>query len=119
MLTKEIKRLTFYNNASLRSCISKINNTIINNTKDLRDLILTYNLLEYSDNYCITSGSLWKYYRDQVYDEANEHIPVDNYGIKNNKATTSKSFKYRTKIIGSTPADGNICRRCCSVKIFE
>ena len=24
-----------------------------------------YNLLEYSDNYAETSGSLWQYYRDE------------------------------------------------------
>ena len=27
-----------------------------------------YNLLEYSDNYSMTSGSLWKYYRDKTND---------------------------------------------------
>ena len=27
--------------------------------------MLTYNLIEYSDNYSKTSGSLWQYYRDE------------------------------------------------------
>ena len=31
------------------------------------------NLLEYSDNYSITSGSLRRYYRDEVNDDANEN----------------------------------------------
>ena len=31
------------------------------------------NLLEYSDNYSITSRSLWNYYRDEVNDDANEN----------------------------------------------
>ena len=32
-----------------------------------------YNLLEYSDNYYMTSGSLCNYYRDEVNDSANEN----------------------------------------------
>ena len=41
-----------------------------------------YNLIEYSDNYAKTSGSLWQYYRDE---------PDDNL-------TVSESFKYKIKI---------------------
>ena len=50
-----------------------------------------YNLIEYSDNYSKTSGSLWQYYRD---------YPNDNI-------TQSESFKYKFKITGKTPAAGN------------
>ena len=46
------KMLTFNNNAPFRSCISKINNTFIDNTEDPRLQ------LEYSDNCSMTSGSL-------------------------------------------------------------
>ena len=31
-----------------------------------------HNLLEYSENYSMTSGSLWNYYRDEVNDSDNE-----------------------------------------------
>ena len=31
--------------------------------------MLMYNLLEYSDNYALTSGSLWNYYRDERNDD--------------------------------------------------
>ena len=65
-----------------------------------------YNLLEYSDNYSMTSGSLWNYHRDQVNDNANENN-AGNYRINKNKIITSKSFKYKTKIIGSTSNDMN------------
>ena len=34
-------------------------------------------LLEYSDNYSKTSGSLWNYYRDEVNDDANENTNAD------------------------------------------
>ena len=48
-----------------------------------------YNLIEYSNSK--SSGSLWKYYRDK---------PNDNI-------TESKTFKYKSKITGKTPAAGN------------
>ena len=60
-----------------------------------------YNLLEYSDNYSTTSGSLWNYYRDEVNNETNENIDAGNYRKNNSKTMRSKSFEYMTKIIGS------------------
>ena len=35
-----------------------------------------YNLLEYNDNYSMTSGSLHSYYREEVNDTANEIILI-------------------------------------------
>ena len=64
-----------------------------------------HNLVEYNDNYSMT-GSFWNYYRDEVNDDANENN-ADNYRTNNNKAVTSKSFKYKTKIIESIPDDNN------------
>ena len=46
------------NNASFRSCIWKINKIFIDNAKDLDNVMSIYNLLEYNDDYCMTSGSL-------------------------------------------------------------
>ena len=51
-----------------------------------------YNLIEYSDNYSKTSGSLWQYYKDDP----------------NNNITRSESFKSKLKITVKTPDDGNI-----------
>ena len=65
-----------------------------------------YNLLEYSDNYSMTTGSLWNYYKNEVNDSANEN--ENNFRINNNKTITSKSFEYKTKLIGSTPNNNNI-----------
>ena len=60
-----------------------------------------YNLLEYSDNFSVTSGSLWNYYRDEVSNYANEFY--DNYNIINsNKTTTGTFFKYKTRTIKNT-----------------
>ena len=41
--------------------LSKINNTFIDNAEDLDIVIPMYNLLEYSDNYFMMSGSLQNY----------------------------------------------------------
>ena len=45
------KKLAFKNNAPFITCISKINNTCINNTEDLDTVMPMYNLLEHSRNY--------------------------------------------------------------------
>ena len=50
-----------------------------------------YNLIEYSDNYAKTSTSLSQYYKDD---------PNDNMA-------DSESFKYKVKITGKTPDNGN------------
>ena len=54
ILKKRNKKLAFKNNTPFRSCISKINNTFIDNAEDLDIVMLTYDLLEYSDNYSMT-----------------------------------------------------------------
>ena len=47
------------------NCISEINNTQINNAKDLDAVMLKYNLIEYGDNYSKAPRSLWQQYRDE------------------------------------------------------
>ena len=64
------------------------------------------NLLEYSDNYSVTSGSLWNYYRHEINDDKNENDANENM-INIIKITTSKSFKYKAKMIGSIPNNVN------------
>ena len=60
-----------------------------------------YHLLEYSENYSMTSRSLWNYYRDEINDSAIES--AYNNRINNNKAITSKSFEYKAKLTRSKP----------------
>ena len=45
------KKLPFKNNAPFISCISKINNTLIDNAEDLDVVMPMYNLLQYNKNY--------------------------------------------------------------------
>ena len=87
------KGLVFKNCAPVINYISEINNTQIDNAKDIDIVLPMYNLIEYSDNYAKTTGSLWQYFRDD---------PVDDDDIEN-----SKSFKSKTKIKGKTPNDDN------------
>ena len=42
------------------------------------------NLLEYSDNYFMTSKSLWNFCRDEVIEDATENNEFGNYRINNN-----------------------------------
>ena len=53
-----------------------------------------YNLIEYSDNYSDTSGSLWQFKRDEI--EGDVDLTADN----------SLSFKHKSSFIGNTDADG-------------
>ena len=85
------KAVTFKNCAPFTKCISRINNTDIDNAHDIDTVMPMYNLIEYSDNYSKTSGRLWQYYKDDP----------------NDSLTDSESFKSKVKITGNTPAAGN------------
>ena len=85
------KGAAFKNCAPFTNWITEINNIQVDNAKDIDIVMPMYNLIEYSDNYAKTSGSLWQYFRDQ---------PDDNLA-------DSKSFKSKIKITGKTPINDN------------
>ena len=85
------KGVAFKNCAPFNNCISEINNTQVDNPKDIDIVMPMYNLIEYSDNYAKTSGSLWQYFRDEPDDDLED----------------SESFKSKIKITGKTPDDDN------------
>ena len=60
------KKVIFKNCAPFTNCISEINNTQIDSAKDIDVIMSMYNLIEYSDNYSKTSGSLWQYCKDDI-----------------------------------------------------
>ena len=90
-LDERNKGVAFKNCMPFTKCIIRINNTDIDNAQNIDIVMPVYNLIEYSDNYSKTSGSLWQYYKDD---------PNDNI-------TQSESFKSKIKITGKTPAAGN------------
>ena len=85
------KGVTFKNCTPFTKCISRINNTDIDNAHDIDIVMPMYNLIEYSDIYSKTSRSLWQYYKDD---------PNDNLA-------NSESFKSKVKMTGKTPNNGN------------
>ena len=96
------KKALFKNCAPFTDCISKINNTQVDNAKDIDIVMPMYNLIEYSDNYSKTSGSLWQYCKE---------IPaVNNDGniVDFNGANATDSFNFKTKITGQTDNNGRI-----------
>ena len=90
-LDERNKGVIIKNCAPFNNSISEIHNKQIDNAKDIDIVMPMYKLIEYSDNYAKTSGSLWQYYRDD---------PKDIL-------TNSESFKPKIKITGKTPAAGN------------
>ena len=85
------KGVIFKNCAPFINCTSEINNTQVDNAKDIDIAMPMYNLIEYSDNYLKTSGRLWQYYRDEP----------------NNNLADSELFKFKVRITGKTPNNGN------------
>ena len=85
------KGVAFKNCAPFTNCISEINNTQVDNAKDIDIIMPIYNLTKYSDNYAKTTGSLWQYFRDE---------PNDNLAI-------SELFKSKIKITGKSPNKDN------------
>ena len=62
---KRDKGVAFKNCAPFIKCMSEINNAQVDNVKNIDIVMPMYNLIEYSDNYAQTSGSLWQHYRDE------------------------------------------------------
>ena len=86
-----ILSVIFKNCASSIGCINEINNTQIDNAKYIDVVMSMYNLIEYSDNYSKTLGSLWQYCRDDP----------------NDSTTRSESFTCKNKITGKSLAARN------------
>ena len=81
--------------APFTNCKSKVNNTQIDNAKDIDIVMPMYNVMEYSGNYSKTCGSSRHYYRDEPFLNANGDI-TDFSADSNNCAL----FRFKTKIAG-------------------
>ena len=69
------------------SCISKINNALIDNAEDLAIVMPIYSLTEYSENYSRAAGTLSNYYRNETNSGA---VGIINYSIKHSKYSNCK-----------------------------
>ena len=68
--------VAFKNCAPFRTCDVTINDEHIEKAEDLDTVMPMYNLLEYSDNYQNSTGSLYQFKRDEP--------PDDNANVGNN-----------------------------------
>ena len=95
------KKVIFKDCAPFTSCISRINNTQIDDAQYIDVVMPMYNLIEYSYNYSKTSGILFQYCRDVPVVDANGAI-ID---FTEANATTD-SFSLKVKLTGQTDKNG-------------
>ena len=80
----------FKNRARFSPCTTKINDVFVDEANHIYIAMPMYNLIEYSDNYSDTSGSLWQFKRDEVSNN-NADLTFDNF----------QSFKYKAAFVGN------------------
>ena len=95
------KIVIFTNCAPFTNCVSKINNTQIDKAEYIDIVMPMQDLIQYSDNYSKSSGSLWQYCKEipAVNDDGN----IVDY----NGANATDSFNFERKITGQAAAHNN------------
>ena len=89
----------FKNCAPFKKCRTEINETFVDDANFINITMPMHNLIELSNNYSDTSRGLWQFKRDEQ--------PINNNkAFINITAENSSSFKYKSKFIGNTNADG-------------
>ena len=87
--------VAFKNCAPFTRCATHINDEHIETAENLDIIMPNYNLIEHSDNFSDSSGSLWQFKRDES--------AMNNDGNPLNVALdNSTSFKYQLKYQFST-----------------
>ena len=89
------RNVAFKSCSPFEKCRTEINETFVDDAQHINIAMPMYNLIEYSDNYSDTSGSLWGFKRDEL---------VNNADVTNDDNTPS--FKYKASIIGNTENNG-------------
>ena len=86
--------VAFKNCAPFTKCITHINDE--NDDADDLDIVMPmYNLIENSDNYSDTSGSLWQFKRDE--------LPVTSTGNPDNVSTANSTSNINQVSLGHQP----------------
>ena len=100
-------KVAFKNCSPFRKCRTEINETFIDEADFINITMPMYNLIEYSDNYSDTSGSLWNFERDEI---------INNADVTNDD--NAPSFKYKASLIGDTVTDGaNRKKECVKIAV--
>ena len=93
--------VAFKNCAPFTKCVTHINDEHVETAENLDIIMPMYNLIEYSENYVDSSGSLYQFKRD-------ESPMNDNNNPLNVALDNSTFFKYKSSLLGKvTDADGN------------
>ena len=87
-----VAQVAFKNCAPFKNCRTEINDIFIDNADFINITMPMYNLIEYSDNYSDTSGSLWNFKRDEI---------INNADVNNDN-----NSPYKASIIGNTENNG-------------
>ena len=83
--------VAFKNCAPFSTCTTKINDMFIDEANHIFIEMPMHNMIEYSDTYSNTSGSLWQFKRDEITGDS-LNLTIDG----------SKSFKYKAALVGKT-----------------
>ena len=88
-------RLALKNCAPFTKCNLEINDEHVDTAESLDIVMPMYNLIEYSDNYQVSSAILYQYKRDE---------PPEAYPLADLTADTSSSFKNKINLLGNIAA---------------
>ena len=88
-------QVIFKSCAPFKDCRTESNDTFVGYVDFINITMPMCNLIEYSDNYSDTSGSLWQFKRDEI---------INNADVTNDN--NAPSFKYKASIIGNTENKG-------------
>ena len=86
------RKVILKNCTAFTDCISKMNNTQVDNAKHIDIVMPIYRFIKHNNNYSKASGSFWQYCKD---------IPaVNNDGdiVDFNGGNATDSFNFKTKI---------------------
>ena len=104
---------SFKNCAAFSTSKAEINDVFIDEANHIYIAMPMYNLIEYSDNYSDTSGSLRQFESNEVTNN-NADLTADN----------SQSFKHKAALVGKTGDAVNTtnisvknAKNCCSIKV--
>ena len=92
-------KVAFKNCAAFTKSVIHINNEHAGNADNVLFAMPMYNLIEYSDNYLDTSGSLWQFKRDKQ--------NMANGNPANVTTADSSSFKYKSSFFKTLEDDDN------------
>ena len=88
-------KVAFKNCEPFKKISTEIGGTIVDEGDFINITMPMYHLIEYSDIYSDTSGSLWNFERDEI---------INNADVTNDD--NAPSFKYKANLIGNTETNG-------------